>query len=44
MSQLYACLGCRAQCGRCARTIKRIIDEVSNPHTGPILPEALAYQ
>jgi bacterioferritin-associated ferredoxin len=27
MSQLYACLGCRAQCGRCARTIKRIIDE-----------------
>jgi bacterioferritin-associated ferredoxin len=27
MSQVYACLGCRAQCGRCARTIKRIIDE-----------------
>jgi bacterioferritin-associated ferredoxin len=30
MSQLYACLGCRAQCGRCARAIKRIIDET--PH------------
>jgi bacterioferritin-associated ferredoxin len=42
MSQLYACLGSSAQCGRCARTIKRIIDEVSIPHTGPILPEALA--
>jgi bacterioferritin-associated ferredoxin len=30
MSQLYACLGCSAQCGRCARTIKRIIDEMAN--------------
>lgn len=27
MSQVYACLGCRAQCGRCANTIKRIMDE-----------------
>jgi bacterioferritin-associated ferredoxin len=24
----YRCLGCSAQCGRCARTIRRIIDEV----------------
>ena len=23
----YACLGCSAQCGRCAHTIKRIMDE-----------------
>ena len=26
-SQVYGCLGCSAQCGRCARTIKRIMDE-----------------
>ncbi|HEX9591576.1 MAG TPA: (2Fe-2S)-binding protein [Bradyrhizobium sp.] len=26
-SDLYGCLGCSAQCGRCARTIKRIMDE-----------------
>ena len=25
--QVYFCLGCSAQCGRCARTIKRIMDE-----------------
>jgi len=25
--QVYGCLGCSAQCGRCARTIRRIIDE-----------------
>jgi bacterioferritin-associated ferredoxin len=25
--QVYGCLGCSAQCGRCARTIKRIMDE-----------------
>lgn len=24
--QLYGCLGCSAECGRCARTIKTIID------------------
>jgi bacterioferritin-associated ferredoxin len=27
MSQVYACLGCRAQCGRCANTIRQIMDE-----------------
>jgi bacterioferritin-associated ferredoxin len=27
MSQVYACLDCSAQCGRCARGIKRIMDE-----------------
>jgi len=24
---LYGCLGCSAECGRCARTIKGIIDQ-----------------
>jgi bacterioferritin-associated ferredoxin len=28
MSQIYACLGYNPQCGRCARTIKRIMDEM----------------
>ena len=27
MSEVYACLGCSAQCGRCARTIRKIMDE-----------------
>ena len=25
--QVYGCLGCSPQCGRCARTIRRIMDE-----------------
>jgi bacterioferritin-associated ferredoxin len=25
--QVYGCLGCSPQCGRCARTIKRIMNE-----------------
>jgi bacterioferritin-associated ferredoxin len=25
--QIYGCLGCSAQCGRCARTIRKIMDE-----------------
>jgi bacterioferritin-associated ferredoxin len=25
--EVYNCLGCSAQCGRCARTIRRIMDE-----------------
>ena len=25
--QIYGCLGCSAQCGRCANTIRRIMDE-----------------
>jgi bacterioferritin-associated ferredoxin len=29
VSQVYACLGYARQCGRCARTIKTIIDEAS---------------
>jgi bacterioferritin-associated ferredoxin len=30
-SQVYGCLGCSAQCGRCARTIRKIIDETIGP-------------
>jgi bacterioferritin-associated ferredoxin len=26
-AHVYGCLGCSAQCGRCARTIRKIIDE-----------------
>lgn len=26
-SEIYRCLGCSAECGRCARTIRRILDE-----------------
>jgi bacterioferritin-associated ferredoxin len=29
VSQVYACLGYARQCGRCARTIKKIVDEAS---------------
>jgi len=28
---IYECLGCSAECGRCARTIKAIIDEALGP-------------
>src|SRR5260370_25442800 len=27
-SYVYSCLGCRARCGRCARNIREIMDEV----------------
>jgi bacterioferritin-associated ferredoxin len=27
-SEVYRCLGCSAACGRCARTIRNIVDEV----------------
>jgi bacterioferritin-associated ferredoxin len=30
-SHVYGCLGCSAQCGRCARTIRKIIDETIGP-------------
>jgi bacterioferritin-associated ferredoxin len=29
--QVYGCLGCSPECGRCARTIKTIIDEALGP-------------
>jgi bacterioferritin-associated ferredoxin len=28
MSRVYASLGCSAQCGRCAHTIKNMLDEI----------------
>ena len=28
VSQVYACLGCRAECGRCASTIVSILRDV----------------
>jgi len=31
--QVYTCLGCSAQCGRCARTIKRIMDQALGAST-----------
>jgi bacterioferritin-associated ferredoxin len=36
MSQVYACLGCSAQCGRCAHAVKRIMDETLNCAIGAI--------
>ena len=33
--QIYGCLSCNPRCGRCARTIKRIIDEAGGV-VGPI--------
>jgi bacterioferritin-associated ferredoxin len=29
--EVYGCLGCSPQCGRCARTIKRIMDDALTP-------------
>ena len=31
---VHRCLGCSAQCGRCIRTIKRIMDEALGACTG----------
>jgi len=27
--QVYRCLGCSPQCGRCARTIRKLIDDIN---------------
>ena len=27
VSQVYACLGCKVRCGRCAGAVRRIMDE-----------------
>ena len=29
VSEVYASIGCSAQCGRCAHTIKRIMDDTA---------------
>jgi bacterioferritin-associated ferredoxin len=31
VGQVYRCLGCSPQCGRCARTIKSILDPAAPP-------------
>ena len=36
--QVYHCLGCSAQCGRCARTIRRIMDEALATAEPALLP------
>ena len=36
MSQIYDYLGSRARCGRCAHTIKRIMDVMTNDAIGPV--------
>lgn len=33
--RVYGCLGCRAQCGRCVRTIRKIMDEVTTSEKRP---------
>lgn len=30
MSRVYASLGCAAKCGRCAHTIKHMLEEIRN--------------
>ncbi|MGE0035351.1 MAG: bacterioferritin-associated ferredoxin [Xanthobacteraceae bacterium] len=32
--QVYGCLGCSPQCGRCARTIRGIMDEALTAASG----------
>jgi bacterioferritin-associated ferredoxin len=43
-SQVYGCLGCSAQCGRCARTIRAIMDQAmaQYPNECACCPRALA--
>ena len=36
--QVYGCLGCSPQCGRCARTIRRIMDEATAAAAGAGCP------
>ena len=38
--QVYGCLGCSPQCGRCARTIRRIMDEALDAAAGCKCPNA----
>jgi bacterioferritin-associated ferredoxin len=35
ISRLFRYLGCRAECGRCARSIKGIMDERRRPDLSP---------
>ena len=40
MSQIYANLGSSSQCGRCAHTIKRIMEEIPNCTIGRVTTSA----
>ena len=43
-NQVYGCLGCSPQCGRCARTIRRIMDEaLTSASCGQTCPVACAH-
>ena len=35
MSSVYAALGCAAQCGRCAHTIRNMLEEIKPTETTP---------
>lgn len=35
-AQVYACLGCSPDCGRCARTIRSIMDQAMAGATGGV--------
>jgi bacterioferritin-associated ferredoxin len=38
-AEVYGCLGCSPQCGRCARTIRRIMDALADSgYWDPIAP------
>jgi bacterioferritin-associated ferredoxin len=37
MSRVYASLGCAAQCGRCAHTIRSLIDDASGCSSAAIV-------
>ena len=42
-NQVYGCLGCSPQCGRCARTIRRIMDEALTTACAEGCPVACAH-
>ncbi len=43
MGYVYASLGCAAQCGRCAQTIKVILEEIRRLGTNEIVATKAAY-
>ena len=42
--QVYGCLGCSAQCGRCARSIRAIMDEALGGAGCPVGCACAAHQ
>jgi bacterioferritin-associated ferredoxin len=42
MSQIYDCLGSSVQCGRCAHTIKRIMEQVADHAIASVAPSTSA--